>query len=198
MFLQLSVILLTGGHAWWREASVANGGVHGEGGHAWWRGGMHGKEGMRGERGHVWWKGACVAKGEHSWQRGVCMAKGSMHGKGGMGGEGGAYMHGEGEGRAWYARPLRDMAGQCRYAFYWNAFLLSVILMQENLLVVTEPCECKFNCSEKSRKKCQAETYHLGWKIVCVGESRRGASRPITYISIQFLAKILQNKNAFQ
>ena len=45
-----------------------------------------------------------------------------------------------------------------RYASYWNSIFLSVILMQENLLVVTEPCEGKFNCSEKSRKKCQVET----------------------------------------
>ena len=97
MFSQVSVILSTGGHAWWREACMAKGGtcmVKGacmakgghawqRGGHAWWRRGMHGRE--------FAWQGACVAGG-CAWQGGMC-------------------------GR-------RD--GHCsgRYASYWNALLL--------------------------------------------------------------------------
>ena len=64
MFLQVSVILSTGGrgmrgcsrgHVWFRGC------VHGKGGHVWWRGGMCGKGG------HAWQRGACVAKGRHAW-----------------------------------------------------------------------------------------------------------------------------------
>ena len=39
--------------------------------------------------------------------------EGGMHGKGGHAWRKGGCMRGEGGGHAWYARPLRDMAGQC-------------------------------------------------------------------------------------
>ena len=103
MFSQASVILSTGGFAWWRrgvcgrghvwQGACVAGGMHGRG-HAWWgecmAGGMHGRghawweEGSMHGRGHAWC-GACVAGGMHdrgmhgrghAWQGRVCMAGG--------------------------------------------------------------------------------------------------------------------------
>ena len=109
MFLHLSVILSTGGHAWW-------GAVHGRGvclarGHAWW-GGMHG-------RGCAW-QGPCMVGG-HAWQ-GVCMAggcswQGCIRGTACMAGG----MHATHASPPDTTRYGRSMRG--RYVSYWNAFL---------------------------------------------------------------------------
>ena len=58
MFLHLSVILLTGGHAW-----LLGGGMRGcsWGGHAWRRGGMCG------EGGCAWQRRGMCGKGGHAW-----------------------------------------------------------------------------------------------------------------------------------
>ena len=105
------VWLLGGMHGSQGVCMVAGGCVWLLGGHAWLLGGMHGK-------------GACMAKGGHAWQKG-----GGMHGKGrghvwqkgGMCGEGGV----RGIRRD---TEIRSMSG--RYASYWNAFLLCLLLCE--------------------------------------------------------------------
>ena len=71
-------------------------------------GGVHGEGGCM-AKGGAWWRGACMVKG-------ACVAKGGMHG----------------EGRACVectptsTRYSRSMRG--RYASYWNAFLLFLVV----------------------------------------------------------------------
>ena len=122
MFLQVSVILSTGGRAWLPGGCMfaggmcgCQGGMRGCGGHAWLQGGM------RGCGGHAWLQGgmrgcwgACVV-GEHAW------LLGGMRGCGGH-----VWLPG---GHAWLQGgvgydEIRSMSG--RYATYWNAFLFKV------------------------------------------------------------------------
>ena len=95
---------------------------------------MRGRGGMRGEGGvcmakvgiHVE-RGACMVKGGcawqrwggHAWQRGACVAKGGMRGKGGA-----CVVY-----PPRYGRSLRG-----RYASYWNAFLLVISCVCENIV----------------------------------------------------------------
>ena len=97
--------LVARGHAWLPGGHAwSPGGMHGCGGHAWLLGGMHG-----------YW-GACVVAGGHAWLPGgvlgccgvgVCMV---------------------GRGACVGYNEIRSMNG--RYASYWNAFLLYVVLVQ--------------------------------------------------------------------
>ena len=155
MFLQVCVILFTGGHAWllWGACMVATGGVHGcprghawllQGGHVWLlrRGGVHGCS-----------QGACVVAARGAW-----LLSGGVHGcsQGGMHGcSGEGTMHGCSGGCAWLLpggmhgccwgacmvapgrvhgirqdTEMRSMSG--RYTSYWNAFLLFRFLVEFN------------------------------------------------------------------
>ena len=110
MFLQVSVCLSTGGHAW------LPGGVRGCGGVCMVaRGGMHG----------CWGEGVCMAKGGVHGEEGgmhgkggACMVKWGVHGKGGMCSERGVCVGYD---------EIRSMSGW--YASYWNAFLLTETLL---------------------------------------------------------------------
>ena len=95
---------LPGGHAWSPGACMVVGGMHG-----------------------CW--GACMVAGGHVWLpggmhgcQGVCMVAGGVHGCWGVGvcmvGRGACVGYDE----------IRSMSG--RYASYWNAFLLYVVLVQ--------------------------------------------------------------------
>ena len=125
MFLRMSVILSTGGHAW-------PGGVHGRG-HAWW--------GVCVVVGHVWWGHAWPGG---AWQAG--MHGGDVHGRGHDGGMCGRAcvmggMHGRGlvwQGDVWNGACMaggmhgrRD--GHCSgpYASYRNAFLFYFCIQKD-------------------------------------------------------------------
>ena len=147
MFLQVSVILSTGGCAWlggacmvargsmhgcWGVAGMVAGGCVAARGHVWLLGGMHGCQ------------GACMAAGGHAWlPGGVWLPGGHVWLSGGMCGCRGACMVTRGHvwlwgacmvarGHAWLLGgvacigydEIRSMSG--RYASYWNAFLFSL------------------------------------------------------------------------
>ena len=121
-----------GGHAWlW-------GGMHGcqgvcmvAGGCAWLQGAMHGCRGvcmvvggMHGCGGCAWLQGVCMVVGGCAWLRGACVvAGGHARLRGACVVAGGACIgHDE----------IRSMSG--RYASYWNAFLLSLCFLTEDLI----------------------------------------------------------------
>ena len=150
MFLQVSVILSTGG-----ACVVAQGGVHGcSGGMHGCLGGMHGCSGGRGacmvapggmrgcSGGHVWLllggmrgcsRGACMVAlgghaqllpGGHAW-----LLPGGVHGCswGGMCGcSWGACVVAPGGGMCGFFDEIWSMSG--RYASYWNAYLFNLVI----------------------------------------------------------------------
>ena len=122
---------LLGGNVWLWGACVVAGGMHGCGGHAWLQGGMYGCEevmcGCWGEcmvvGGHAWLWGACMVAGGCAWLWGACVVAGGCIGY----------------------DEIRSMSG--RYASYWNAFLLKLVLNESNGYVVSNvsPCEQRLN-----------------------------------------------------
>ena len=122
MFLQVSVILSTGGAC-----------VVALGGHAWLLGGMRGCSGacVVALGGHAWLLpgGACmVAPGGHAWllPGGVCGCLGAC-----VVAPGGACVVAPGGGVRGFFDEIRSMSG--RYASHWNAYLFQCAF---NMLII--------------------------------------------------------------